>query len=245
MVKPKLCKILISISIFAFASCLGPLSENDLPRNTGSLKIVTDPDEATVSIDGKPGLKAPTLLDKIDTGFHSIIVSMGGYADTAFEVHIEKDKEVSSVIELKCHRAGKWSGDTSYYDRDIQDAFSIVSFQIDEKGFIDSMRVTIRLGMYDTQLEPSNYCDLPLLASGLGRVYHDNFRVYVKNIFYPDSIAIDGVFKSDGSAAGRFASWYSKHNPFCGITVRGIVNGVPVEPRQSNFGGPWIAKMVP
>jgi TolB-like protein len=66
----------------------------------GALQITTDPEKATVILDGTALGESPISLEQIRTGFHRLEVKTGGYAPETKEVEIKKGELTKIQIDL-------------------------------------------------------------------------------------------------------------------------------------------------
>ncbi|MFH1525196.1 MAG: PEGA domain-containing protein, partial [Bacteroidota bacterium] len=72
----------------------------EMEKGTGKLSIITNPSSADVSIDGIPAGKSPYNSPQITVGSKLIGLSLLGYRDTTLVINVEKDKNISRVINL-------------------------------------------------------------------------------------------------------------------------------------------------
>ncbi len=69
-------------------------------ESAGKLLVESDPEGASVEVDGKPMGQAPVLVEKLSAGTHSVAVSLAGHATQVRDVRIPENQMVLLPVSL-------------------------------------------------------------------------------------------------------------------------------------------------
>lgn len=86
---------LVALLILSFT----PTGLSDDRAGTGVVKVVSEPDGATVRVDGKTFGPTPVLIE-LPVGKHEILVTRDGHLKATSSVQIIKDKLVHALVKL-------------------------------------------------------------------------------------------------------------------------------------------------
>ncbi|MEJ2055852.1 MAG: PEGA domain-containing protein, partial [Calditrichaceae bacterium] len=82
-------------------------TKNDLlkQKRIGSIKIITNPDQAAVMLDGTSYNETPLIINNIDAGEHDLVLEKNGYLPYTGKIKVEADSLNQFVIDLKSQYA--------------------------------------------------------------------------------------------------------------------------------------------
>ena len=69
-------------------------------KNTSSLAVVTDPDQAIVKVDAEPKGFAPITIDQIPPGDHSITISLPGFREKTIKAKTQASYKLTVSVKL-------------------------------------------------------------------------------------------------------------------------------------------------
>jgi hypothetical protein len=126
-----------------------PFITVDTPAQPGTMDLKSDPDGASVTVDGRSRGRTPLLLDSLEPGTYDVVFSLPGYRDTSAQVTVRAGSVSEVMATLGPETGSLFVSSTPSGARVLLDGTAA--------GFTPTVLENITAGSHNVTLEKDGY----------------------------------------------------------------------------------------